>query len=164
MKLFDKSATNGVTSSNGYTRALAGITGISIGINPPADLLNVVSGLIGGTGGTALTDSIGSILNANNGTAGVPVVGGLMQTLNLGSGSGLPAVGGVVGALAGGASIKVASVATGSNFAAPGGVAPVTQLPRTGADTTAFLVIGMLMVGGVIVARRFIPVRATIEK
>ena len=57
----------------------------------------------------------------------------------------------LVGALAGGASIKIASVASGSNFAAPGSAAsptPVSQLPRTGASTTAFLVIGMLMVGG----------------
>jgi LPXTG-motif cell wall-anchored protein len=160
VKLFDKAASNGVSSASGYTRALAGITGVSIGINPPADILDIVGDLAGGTG------SIGSILGANNGDAAIPVVGGLMGSLN--GVSGIPAVGNVVGALLGGASIKVASVATGSNFTAPGatpnGVTPVTQLPRTGADTTVFLVIGLLMVGGVIVARRYIPVRASIEK
>lgn len=148
LALFEKASNNGVSQSGGYTRALAGITGLRLSINPPADIANIVNGLTSGTG-------IGSLITNEGGT--VPVVGGLMDSLN--GVAGIPDVGGVVGALLGGASLKVASVATGSNFTAQvAGATPVTQLPRTGADTTAFFVIGMLMVGGVIVGRRYIPI------
>jgi LPXTG-motif cell wall-anchored protein len=151
IKFFDKAANNGVTSSGGYTRSLAGISGLAVGITPPANLAGVIGALNAVPG-------IGDLFAANS-TAGLPVLGGLMGTL----GTNLPSVGNVVGALAGGATIKVASVTTGSNFAAPGSTAaaaaPVSQLPRTGANTTVFLLIGMLMVGGVLVARRYLPVQ-----
>jgi LPXTG-motif cell wall-anchored protein len=153
IKLFDKPDTNGVSASGGYTRALAGITGVGVAINPPAGLANLISSL-------DPTQGIGSQILSNNPGTSVPVIGGLMNTLNLTSG--IPSVGGVVSALAGGASLKIASVATGSNFAVPADTpAAVSQLPRTGANTTIFLVIGMLMVGGVIAGRRYIAVRVT---
>jgi LPXTG-motif cell wall-anchored protein len=159
-KLFDKYADNGVSSSGGYTRALAGITGVNIGIHPPTDLLSIVNGLNAPATNSQVA-SIGETLAGLTGSSSsVPVVGGLMGTLN----SALPNASGLLGALAGGATIKVADISAGSNFAAPTSPASVSQLPRTGANTTAFLVIGMLMVGGVIVGRRFIPVRVHTEK
>jgi LPXTG-motif cell wall-anchored protein len=149
VKFFDKASTNGVSTSGGYVRSLAGITGLSLAITPPAGLAGIISGLVPASG-------IGQSITDNGGT--IPVVSSLMSTLN--GTAGLPSVGGVVSALAGGATFKVASVATGSNFAAPAATAtPVSQLPRTGANTTVFLVIGMLMVGAVLLGRRYIPRR-----
>ncbi|MBA3654411.1 MAG: hypothetical protein H0W70_09480 [Actinobacteria bacterium] len=148
VKFFDKPSTNGVSSSNGYNRSLAGITGLGVSINPPANLLGIVNGLLPASG-------IGAAITGAGGT--VPVVGGLMGTLN----GALPQASRVLGVLGGGASFKVASLATGSNFAAPvnNGAVPVTRLARTGTNTTVFLLIGMLMIAGVIVGRRFVPVR-----
>jgi LPXTG-motif cell wall-anchored protein len=162
-KLFDKYSNNGVTASGGYTRALAGITGLNVGIHPPEALASIISAL-NNPASNAQISSIGETIAGltGNSTASVPVVGGLMNTLN----GALPQAGGLLGALAGGATIKVADISSGSNFAVPGVNSPtqVSQLPRTGANTTAFLVIGMLMVGGVIVGRRYIPVRTHTEK
>lgn len=160
--LFEKYSNNGVSNSGGYTRALAGITGLNLSINPPADLLGIV-GALNAPASNAGVDSIGETITSLTGSSSnVPVVGGLMSTLN----SALPSASGLLGALAGGASIKVADISSGSNFAAPSAATPaqVSTLPRTGANTMAFLVIGFLMVGGVLVTRRYMVVRQHAEQ
>jgi LPXTG-motif cell wall-anchored protein len=153
---FAKKSDNGITSSGGYIRSLAGITGLGVGINPPAILGSIITSLNS-------TAGIGGLLSTAGGAGALTsVVSGLTGTALGGT---LNSLLGGVASLAGGASIKIADVSTGSNFAVPAAaVTPVSQLPRTGANTTVFLIIGMLMVGGVIVGRRFMPVRVKTDQ
>ena len=149
LKFFDKPSTNGVSADGSYTKALAGITGLKLGINPPANLAGIISGLTS----SGATSGIGvGILDAG-GT--LPVLGGLMGTLN----NAVPATA-ALSALAGGATIKVADVTTGSNFAAPGSnpvgtAVSAPSLPRTGMNNAALMILGMLFAGLAITARRW---------
>jgi hypothetical protein len=139
-----------LTTANGYNNALAGVSVLSVEINPPALLSNLVSGLTGNTGLSALgkLGAAGVVSPA----ASLPLLGGNM--LNLGNLLNLPAA---VGALTQGLSLKVGSIQSASQFRlasapAPAAVAapapaPGQTLPRTGADTRTLgiLAAGMAM-------------------
>lgn len=144
--VLDKSTS--LTTANGYNNALAGIDVLSVSVNPPALLSDLVSSL---TGNGALS-ALGVL-----GTAGVaspasalPVLGG--NALNLGSLLNLPAT---VGALTKGLSLKVGSVRSASQFklaSAPppaAAVLPSDTLPRTGGDTRT---LGILAAGMAVLA------------
>ena len=155
---FDKASNNGVTTSGGYVRSLAGITGLNISINPPADLL----GLLGNGGALSGVGGIGSVIGSLNSV--VPTLTSGIAGLN----SLLPAGSGLLGVLTNGASIKIADVSAGSNFASPSVANPAipvgtTSLPRTGTNTAAILAIGMLFAAVGIGGRRFLRRRVAAE-
>ncbi|MGH9177157.1 MAG: hypothetical protein ACRD0N_01190 [Acidimicrobiales bacterium] len=140
-----------LTTANGYNNALAGVSVLSVEINPPALLSNLVSGLTGNTGLSAL-GKLGAAGVANP-AASLPVLGSGIG--NLGNLLNLPAT---VGALTQGLSLKVGSIQSASQFRlasapAPAAVsaapapAPGQTLPRTGADTRTLgiLAAGMAM-------------------
>jgi LPXTG-motif cell wall-anchored protein len=159
VKFFDKKSDNGVTTSGGYVRSLAGITGLGVSVG---NLTQALQGVIDGLGSTA---GIGGLLSTAGGAGALSSVTGLLG--GQAAGGILNTALGTVASLAGGASIKLADVSSGSNFAVPVAstpVSPVSQLPRTGANTTIFLLVGLLMVGGVIVGRRYIPVMVSTKK
>lgn len=146
--------TTSVANADGYNRALAGLDVLKVQITPPPVLGNLVSSLTGGN-----TSSVGTLSKAGvaNPAASLPVLGTNMAALNA-----LPNVS-ALGALADGAVLRVGSIQSTSEFAAPAapGVTPrvqqpdapqvATELPRTGANTRAMaaaaLVLALLAVG-----------------
>ncbi|HUQ40761.1 MAG TPA: hypothetical protein VM030_11470 [Acidimicrobiales bacterium] len=132
-----------VTSGNGYTRSRAGITGLTANIVPPAAL-------------GAIVDTVKSLTGAGDVITGL---GGTVPGLPTGMASLEGTLGAVTGLLAKGASIKVAEIASASDFTASsvGSPAPFTELPRTGGNglmAALALVLGALGLG----IRRFSPV------
>lgn len=122
-----------VTADNGYVRSRAGITALTASIVPPAELAAIVSTIESATG-------IGDTLEALG--AAVPAAASTMSDLE-------STLGAVTGILANGATLKVADVQSASDFTAPGGVTPVSELPRTGgypalATLAAILVIAAI--------------------
>lgn len=105
-----------VTADNGYIRSRAGITALTASIVPPAELGAIVSTIESATG-------IGDTLQG----LGAPVPGFDAAMTDLQN-----TLGAVTGILANGATLKVAEVQSASDFTAAGGVAPVSELPRTG--------------------------------
>ncbi|MCU1462988.1 MAG: hypothetical protein JWO37_3063 [Acidimicrobiales bacterium] len=131
-----------VSSSGGYTHAVASITGLAATVTPPANLAGIVSALKRATfrrATYAVTDPVSSIL----GTAAAP----LAQVTNA---AGLASALGVASALTSGAAISVAEVSASSDFAPTAGVTtPGTtpgELPRTGTDTSLLAVFGVLLI------------------
>lgn len=122
ISMFDKDPATGVTSSGGYTKATAGITALTAKITPPADLAGIVAGLTAAGG-------IASAITSAGGT--VPAVSTVMGTLeNL--------LGTSVEALAGGATLRLASVSSGASFTTPVANTGGT-LPRTGSSSQVAL-------------------------
>ena len=145
--LFTKDPATGVTSANGYTKSLAGITALTAKIVPPLNLDTIVGGL---TSQAGAANGIGSILGAIPG-ASVPGLSTVMGTFNglLGN-SPLSAI----SALTGGATLKLASVTSGASFTTP--VASTNgSLPRTG-GTAQMALLGMALVIAAIASRRFV--------
>ncbi|HVV37956.1 MAG TPA: hypothetical protein VHC63_15205 [Acidimicrobiales bacterium] len=141
VSMFQKDAATGVTKDGGYVKSLAGVSALSASIVPPLNLTSIVNGLLGQAG----TAGIGSVLTGLGGT--LPVVDTAMTTLN-----GL--LGTAVNALAGGASIKLASVTSGASFTTP--VATTNgSLPRTGGNAQMAL-LGMALVIAAVASRRFV--------
>ncbi|MGH9156182.1 MAG: hypothetical protein ACRD1K_10205 [Acidimicrobiales bacterium] len=133
-----------VSTAGGYTKALAGITGLTASITPPADLAGIVSGI---TGQRLSGASTGSLLASLGGT--VPGLDIAMDTLGTALGT--------VDALLGGATIKVASLAGSSEFAAASAAAqpapgarpavPATgELPRTGGNGVQVAAVGFFFI------------------
>jgi hypothetical protein len=138
VNMFQKDAATGVTKDGSYVKSLAGVSALTASIVPPLNLTSIVTGLLPANGiGAALTGAGGSL----------PVVDTLMSTLNSSLGS-------AVNALAGGASIKLASVTSGASFTTP--VAATNgSLPRTG-GTAQTALLGMALVIAAIACRRFV--------
>ena len=141
VSLFDKDSATGVSKDGGYVKSLAGVTGLTASIVPPLNLTSIVNGLLGNAG----TAGIGSILTGAGGS--LPVVDTLMSTLNT-------TLGQAVNALAGGATIKLASVTSGASFTTPVAATNGT-LPRTG-GTAQTALLGMALVIAAIASRRFV--------
>ena len=138
VNMFQKDAATGVTKDGGYVKSLAGVSALTASIVPPLNLTSIVTNLLPANG-------IGAALTGAGGT--LPVVDTLMTTLN-----GL--LGSTVNALAGGASIKLASVTSGASFTTP--VAATNgSLPRTG-GTAQTALLGMALVIAAIASRRFV--------
>lgn len=140
--------TSSVASDGGYNKALAGIDVLNVAITPPANLAALVSSLTGGT--SSPLSILGGAGIASNDT-GLPVLGSAMGALN-----GVLDLPAAVGALVQGATLKVGSIQSASQFAAAAApAAPVTpankELPRTGTDTrrlaAAAVVLAMFSVG-----------------
>jgi hypothetical protein len=148
VSMFQKDAATGVSKDGGYIKSLAGVSALTASIAPPLNLTQIVTGLLGQAG----TAGIGSALTSAGGT--LPAVDTLMTTLN-----GL--LGTAVNALAGGASIKLASVTSGATFTTP--VAATNgSLPRTG-GTAQTALLGMALVVAAVASRRFVLAhRATV--
>jgi hypothetical protein len=141
VSMFQKDSATGVSKDGGYVKSLAGVSALAASITPPLNLTQIVNGLLGQAG----TAGIGSALTGVGGT--LPVVDTLMTTLN-----GL--LGTAVNALAGGASIKLASVTSGASFTTP--VASTNgSLPRTG-GTAQTALLGMALVIAALASRRFV--------
>ena len=143
VSMFDKDAATGVTSNGGYVNSVAGITALTAKITPPADLLSIVNGLTAAGG-------IGSAITAAGGT--VPGVSTVMGTFE-----GL--LGTAVQALAGGATLKLASVASGASFTTPVASSGGT-LPRTGGTAQVAMIGFGLAVAGLATRRLMVAHRA----
>ncbi|MEO6121743.1 MAG: hypothetical protein ABIW46_07825, partial [Acidimicrobiales bacterium] len=130
-----------VSTVNGYTRSVASITGLTASIKPPVDLAAIVGEI---TGQRLSGASTGSLL----GSLGAPVPG-----LDVAMGAVGTALG-AVDALLGGATIKVASLAGTSEFAAAASSvaqavpAPSAtgELPRTGGNGLQIAAVGVFLI------------------
>lgn len=141
VKMFDQS--KNVAQDGDYAKATAALSALSATVTPPANLGAIVSKVQGLTGVTDLVSSLGlPTLPA------LPGVGGVSQ---------LESVLGNVQALAQGATLRVASLSSVSEFTpaavaspAPSATpaAPVAtssgELPRTGGDGAMYAVLGVL--------------------
>lgn len=133
VEMFKKHGDNGTGTVADYNRAIAGVTAVAATITPPTDLVSTVTALVGGTG-------IAEEIAALGGT--VPAVSTAMSTLETVLGS----VNGSVQALAGGASIEVASLRSVADFASVSPGETPRELPRTGSNsTTGMAVFGALL-------------------
>ncbi|HZQ86207.1 MAG TPA: hypothetical protein VFA83_15275, partial [Acidimicrobiales bacterium] len=150
LKLLDSTGT-GVSSSNGYVQALGKLTAVHLSITPPANLAAILGGIT--SANSALTALKTAVPAFNLSSVSLPNVAG-MDALN----SALKATpaAAAVNALAGGASMDVASVQATSNFVpviASAQAAPGATLPRTGRDA-GIAIVGMVLVGMAIAIRR----------
>jgi len=150
-----------VTEADGYIQAVASLTALTAEITPPANLADIVSGLLAGT-------SVGDLITGAGGT--VPALEGAMGQLGGALGGAAAAAGtsraaqvpNVLGALAGGPStVQVATLGQVSNFttnpAAPapgvtpgapapsGAPVPGGTLPRTGNETVPAVLVASLL-------------------
>ncbi|HVE93383.1 MAG TPA: hypothetical protein VNB24_00580 [Acidimicrobiales bacterium] len=144
ISMFDKDPATGVTSAAGYTKAVAGITALTTKITPPADLAAIVAGLPAAGG-------IASAITSAGGT--VPALSTVMGTFeNL--------LGTSVQALAGGATLKLASVNSGASFTTPVASTGGT-LPRTGSPSQVALFGFGLAVAALVGRRAVLAQRAS---
>ena len=145
----------GVTTDGTYNRATAGITALTVTINPPADLGAIVTSI------TAPTQSVGGqtvpnvagLLTANGvPAASLPVVGAPMTAL-----TGAVKVAG--GALSQGAVLTVGTVQAASDFALtpapPAPPADTSSLPRTGGPTALLGALGAILAALALGLRRW---------
>ena len=137
VKLFDQ--TKDVKAVGEYSTAVATLSALAATVTPPAALGDIVSRVQGLTG---VTDLLGSL--------GLPALPSLP---GVGSLSQLETVLGNVQALAQGATVRVASLTSTSEFNPAAVAAPATpaaptgsagELPRTGGDGATYAVLGVL--------------------
>ncbi|MBV8692692.1 MAG: hypothetical protein JO054_16650 [Actinobacteria bacterium] len=150
LKVLDSTGT-GVSSANGYIQALGKLTAVHLGITPPANLTAILGNIT--SANSALTALKTAVPAFNLSSVALPNVAG-MDALN----SVLKATpaAAAVNALAGGASMDVASVQAASNFVPVIASAPAPSggtLPRTGRDA-GYAIVGMVLVGLAIGIRR----------
>jgi hypothetical protein len=151
VKMFEQ--TKNVAQDGDYSKATAALSALTATITPPAELGAIVSKVQGLTGVTDLVSSLGlPALPTLPGVAGV---------------SQLESVLGNVQALAQGATLRVASLSSTSEFA-PAAVAatpstpgaPVAtstgELPRTGGDGAAYAVFGVLFLAAALALVRWL--------
>ncbi|MGH9156477.1 MAG: hypothetical protein ACRD1K_11730 [Acidimicrobiales bacterium] len=134
-----------------YNRASATFEVLSVGINPPANLLGLVGGLLN-TGKTSSPLALLGSAGVASPAAALPLIGGNMGLLN-----GLLNPTGLVGALTEGLSLKIGSMVSTSELAAASVADPVSapvlaapapvvaELPRTGADTGTFAAVAAVL-------------------
>jgi len=122
VSMFDKDPATGVTSAAGYTRAVAGITALTAKVTPPANLAAVVAAL-------PVAGGIASAITGAGGT--VPVLSTVMGSFET-------LLGTSVQALAGGATLRLASISSGASFTTPLASTGGT-LPRTGSESQVAL-------------------------
>jgi hypothetical protein len=151
VKMFDQ--TKNVAQDGDYSKATAALSALTATITPPAQLGAIVSKVQGLTGVADLVSSLG--LPA---LPALPGVGGVSQ---------LETVLGNVQALAQGATLRVASLSSTSEFtpaavastpSTPG--APVAtstgELPRTGGDGATYAVFGVLFMAAALALVRWL--------
>jgi hypothetical protein len=111
--VFQRAAGHGVTTADGYTKAVDGITALSVKITPPAALASVLTTI------AASTERLGDLLVL----AGATVPNLNLPMKSLGTQTNTP----TVGALGNGGTVTLASLGNTSNFA--------PQLAGTGTGT-----------------------------
>jgi LPXTG-motif cell wall-anchored protein len=156
LKLLDTSGTGVTKGANGYIQSVAKLTGVDLGIVPPANLAAIVGSL------PVPASSTGGILTAIPGFATLPALPGTSSMSVLGT---VLSAGSPVNALAGGARLRLASINGVANFLPSAAAAPAptsATLPRTGGNTTAFAIVGAIMALLALAIRRRVlaPVRA----
>jgi hypothetical protein len=151
VKMFEQ--TKSVAQDGDYSKATAALSALTATITPPAQLAAIVSKVQGLTGVTDLVSSLGlPALPALPGVAGV---------------SQLESVLGNVQALAQGATLRVASLSSTSEFSpaavtaapsTPGAPAatPAGELPRTGGDGATYAVFGVLLLAAALALVRWL--------
>jgi LPXTG-motif cell wall-anchored protein len=132
-----------ITQDSGYTRSRAGITGATAVVTPPAALSTLISTL------SAQANTVGSTLTA----AGVPVP--VINTAMSQLGTTLS----VASALSAPAKVQVASVLSASDYSRVGSTtagapAPGSSLPRTGDNSSLFLLVGAVAAAAAFGLRR----------
>lgn len=137
--VFERATGHGVSSADGYTKAVDGITALRVTITPPAELADIVTTVTGTAG------SLGDLLLSVGST--LPTLDGPMTTLTTQTNTGS------AGALGDGGTITLASIDNNADFApqiapVPGGgtvpgvgtgtgtESPRNSLAATGADST----------------------------
>lgn len=137
--VFQRATGHGASSAGGYTKAVDGITALSVTITPPAELADIVTTVTGTAG------SLGDLLASVGST--LPTLDGPMTTLTTQTNTGS------AGALGDGGTITLASIDNSADFApqiatVPGGgtvpgvgtgtgtEAPRNSLAATGANST----------------------------
>ena len=171
VKLLDTTGT-GVTKDGNYVKSVANLTGVTVTITPPANLGDIVAGLGDGTSVletlTGLNPDAEDALSMPNTDAMRTLENALTVPTAAGTAALVPSVDGAVQALAGGASLSLASLSGTSTFAAQAAGAPIApapggELPRTGTSTNAagLAALGMVLGALAIGIRRhvLIPVR-----
>ena len=161
--LFDRGTS--ITSASGYTNALAAINALSVTVTPP-DICALL-------GGISATNTISSVL-ATAGAQALPAlpspVGDLLGQLTSIVNCGAPAatanatasavsVSGLVNALTQPLTVKALTVSGAAAYTMPAAPAtpatPATPtLPRTGGDSTLYLVLGAALVMAAVSLRR----------
>lgn len=148
VEMFKRDGDNGTGTTAGYNRSIAGVTAVAAAINPPADLVTTVTGIVAGTG-------IGEEITALGGT--VPGLSTAMSTLETVLGS----VDGSLQALAGGAAIEVGSLRSVADFTSVAAPEAPRELPRTGSNSTAAMAaFGALLAALAVGVRRTMTVAA----
>lgn len=133
--VFERRSGHGVSTADGYTKAVDGITALSVAITPPAELADIITTITGTAG------SLGDLLTSVGST--LPTLDAAMTTLTTQTNTGS------AGALGDGGTVRLASIDNSSDFApqlttAPGGgtgtgtgtESPRTSLAATGANST----------------------------
>ncbi|HEX2039207.1 MAG TPA: hypothetical protein VHF47_05680 [Acidimicrobiales bacterium] len=101
--LFEEVAGAGVSTANGYVKAVQGITGLRATVTPPAALATIVDGILALPG-------VGDVIAAATGPTSVPQLDGAMDDLKVALGT--------TRSLGGGGSVRLAHVLGTSEFAA----------------------------------------------
>jgi hypothetical protein len=151
VKMFDQ--TKNVAQDGDYSKATAALSALTATITPPAQLGAIVSKVQGLTGVTDLVSSLG--LPALPALPGVAAVSQLESAL------------GNVQALAQGATLRVASLSSTSEFtpaavtatpSTPGApvATPTGELPRTGGDGATYAVFGVLFMAAALALVRWL--------
>lgn len=148
-----------VSTAGGYNKASASFDILSLTVNPLAGLTGIVGGLLNAGSTNSPLALLGGAGVAKP-AAALPVVGGDMGLLN-----GLLNPTGLVGALTQGLSLRIGSMVSTSELAATtvdepvalpaAPIAPVTELPRTGADTGTVAALASLLAALALGARRW---------
>ena len=158
VKLLDTTGT-GVTKTGDYVQSVANLTGVNVTITPPANLAAIITDLAGGTSVleelTTLNPAAEDALAMGNTDAMRTLENALTAPTAPGTAALVPA--GATNALAGGASLSLASISGTSNFVPRAQATTPTptggELPRTGtsgkaAGLAAFgMVLGALALG-----------------
>jgi hypothetical protein len=148
LKLLDSTGT-GVSSANGYIKALGKLTAVHVSITPPANLAAILAGLTAPSALSQVTAAVPSFVPAS-----VPLPNAANMTA-LGTALKATPAAALVNALAGGATFDVASVQATSNFVPviAAAASPGATLPRTGRGT-GLAIVGMVLVGLALAIRR----------
>lgn len=133
--VFERRTGHGVSTADGYTKAVDGITALSVAITPPAELADIVTTVTGTAG------SLGDLLTSVGST--LPTLDAAMRTLTTQTNTSS------AGALGDGGTVRLASIDNSADFApqlttVPGdgtGTGTGTESPRnslaaTGANST----------------------------
>lgn len=150
VSLFDKGTS--VAKVKNYTESLAAITLLTVSINPPAALGDLLDGIVSQTGVADLVEDLGGELAALPSVGGVAAGEALKSAVN-------------VQALGNGAEAKVLSFSASANFTTDPGGGTGGELPRTGGTTTTLpILVAAVMVAAALGTRRWLRLATVTTK